>query len=445
MNTLQLGEFRLSWDVLSFKRSSHMSKQLHKRRTTEQVVDIINKYQNKEIKAKEAAAYLAIGRTRFYQLVNHYEKEGSDFSIDYDRTIPSRRITPAIEKNIRRELTRDKKLIDNPDVPLRRYNYSYVRDQLSDKYDQLVSVDTIIRRAKKWDFYQGKPPRKKHDRQVLTNYSGELIQHDSSHHKFAPLMNSKLYLITSIDDFSRALLYADFWERETSWNHIQAARQVILAYGLPLRWYADQHSIFRYVKSRDKHSPWREFQKFTDDVDPQYKQVLKEAGTELIPALSPQAKGKIERPYGWLQDRVVRTCMREGVKDLTGAKEVLKDETYQYNWKRIHSTTGEVPMTRYQDAIREKQSLWRKFKFQDPHTDAKDIFCLRTTRIVDPYRRVSINKLKLNVPGVPPRQEVELRLSPDVPRKIVEVRFWFKGHCTGRQTVKLQELPIVHF
>jgi transposase len=422
-----------------------MAQQLHKRRTTEQVVDIINKYQNKEIKAKEAIAYLEVGRTRFYQLVTNYEEEGSSFAIDYDRTTPTRRIDPAVEKNIKHELTTEKKLIDNHDVPIRRYNFSYVRDELERKHNQKVSVSTVIRRAKQWDFYLGKPPKKTHDREVITNYTGELIQHDSSHHKFAPLMNSKLYLITSLDDYSRALLYSDFWERETSWNHIQAAQQVILEYGVPLKWYADQHSIFRYVKSRDKQSPWREFTKFTDDVDPQYKQVLKEAGTELIYALSPQAKGKIERPYGWLQDRVVRTCMREGIKDLSGAKEVLKNEVYQYNWKRIHSTTGEVPMQRYQDAIREKQSMWRQFEIKDPHTDVHDVFCLRAKRTVDPYRNISINNLKLSVPGVPPRQEVELRLSPDVSKKIVEVRFWFKNHCVGRQTVKLQELPIVQF
>lgn len=423
-----------------------MNQQLHKRHTTEQVADIIDKYQNKEIKAKEAAAYLGVGRTRFYQLVADRVDQGSHFSIEYDRTKPSRRIDPAIEKNIKRELVWEKKhLIDNPEVPVRRFNYTYLRDQLKSKYDQTVSVPTIISRAKEWGFYQGKPPKKTHDREVVTNYTGELIQHDSSHHKFAPLMDNKLYLITSLDDFSRSLLYADFWERETAWNHIQAARQVVLEYGLPHRWYADQHAIFRYVKSRDKQSPWREFNQFTDDVDPQYKQVLKEAGTELIYALSPQAKGKIERPYGWLQDRVVRTCMREGVRTINDAREVLKDEVYQYNWKRIHSTTGEIPMTRYQDAVRERQSLWRKFVIKDPYTDAQDIFCLRTTRIVDPYRRVSIKTLKLSVPGVPPRQEVELRMSPDVQRQTVEVRFWFKNHCVGRQTIKLQELPIVQF
>lgn len=265
------------------------------------------------------------------------------------------------------------------------------------------------------------------------------------HHLFAPLMANKLYLITSLDDFSRALLYADFWEKETTWNHIQAAEQVVLEHGVPYQWYADQHAIFRYVKSRDKQSPWREFQKFTDDVDPQYKQVLKEAGTELIYALSPQAKGKVERPYQWIQDRVVRTCMREKITCPDDAREVLQALVYQYNWSWRHSTTGEIPMERFQDAIREKKSLWRPFKIKPPYSDSRDIFCLRTKRIVDSYRQISIGKLKLNVPGVPSRQEVGLRLTPDFGKGVIHIRFWFKGFCTGRTTVQIQELPLVRF
>ena len=51
-----------------------------------------------------------------------------------------------------------------------------------------------------------KPKRKAHDREVITNYPGELIQHDSSHHQFAPYAAKKWYLITSIDDYSRLIL-----------------------------------------------------------------------------------------------------------------------------------------------------------------------------------------------------------------------------------------------
>jgi len=61
----------------------------------------------------------------------------------------------------------------------------------------------------------------------------------------------KWYLITSLDDYSRAILYADLWERETTWQHIMAAQSLVLHYGLPLKFYVDQLRVFRYVKSRD--------------------------------------------------------------------------------------------------------------------------------------------------------------------------------------------------
>ncbi|MDZ7837655.1 MAG: hypothetical protein U5N58_06705 [Actinomycetota bacterium] len=95
-----------------------------------------------------------------------------------------------------KELKIEKKLISNPQVPLRSYNYSYIKDRLASKYGQKVSTPTIINRAKKAGYYLKKSKRKAHDREVLTNYVGELIQHDSSHHKFSPYAESKWYLIT---------------------------------------------------------------------------------------------------------------------------------------------------------------------------------------------------------------------------------------------------------
>lgn len=420
--------------------------QLHKRLTDEQVRDILARHERGELSAKETRHYLGVGRTRFYQLVHKRADEGDKLSLAYRRTKPTRSITIAAEEKIKQELLLEKtKIVDNPDVPTDSYNYSYVAKQLRDKYGLVVSVPTIINRAKEHGCWKGKRPKKTHEREVITNYTGELIQHDASHHLFAPDGGSKWCLTTSLDDYSRALLYADFWERETTWNHIQAAQSLVLGYGAPLKFYVDQLRVFRYVKNRDTNSPWRQFQKFTDDVDPQWKQVMKDCGIEPVYALSPQAKGKIERPYRWLQDHLVRTCVREGVTSINEGREVLRQEVNDYNWKRIHSTTREIPMRRFEAALADKKSLWRPFEFKPPFERASDIFCLRTTRIVDSYRCVSLNRLKLKVPYVLPRQEVELRLSPDYQKGVTQIRFWFKGCCVGQQIVKNQELPIVHF
>ena len=62
-----------------------------------------------------------------------------------------------------------------------------------------------------------------------------------------------------------------------------------LKYGLAYSYYVDCHSIFRFVQGRD--SFWRKHIKVTDDVDPQFKQMLSELGIKIIYALSAQAKG----------------------------------------------------------------------------------------------------------------------------------------------------------
>lgn len=424
-----------------------MSKQqLHKRLTLDQVKNIFAKYQSGELRAKDAINYLEISRSRFYVLYNEYESDPTRFSIEYSRKTVNRKISNKAEKQIIKELKIEKeKIIDNPNVPTKRYNYSYIKNILQNEHGIKVSVPTIIKRAKDKGYYKKKPKRKTHDHEVITNYTGELLQHDSSRHLFAPDSKVKWSLITTIDDYSRKILFADFYEKERTWWHILALQSVILKHGVPLKYYPDQHSTFRYIKNRDKHSPWKNFTKFTDDIDPQWKQVLLDCKSSVTYALSPQAKGKVERPYQWMQDHIVRTCVREGVTGIDDGKKILQKEVGDYNSKRVHSTTKEIPDIRFRSAIKNNQTMFREFKLEPPFESVKDVFCLRAKRTVDSYRRVSIKGTSLKVPGVMPRQDVELRMTPDFKNNLVEVRFWHKGHLTGFQKVKITDLPIVQF
>jgi len=162
---------------------------------------------------------------------------------------------------------------------------NYIRDRVRDHYHQKVPVPTIVKRAKEYNLYLSRPKRNAHNREVLTNYVGELIQHDSSEHKWAPYAGVKWHLITSLDDHSRLFLHAYFIERETSCDQIQALEKVVLRYGVPYEYYTDSHSIFRFVQGQD--SIWRKHYLVTDDIDPQWKQVLQECRIELQYALSP--------------------------------------------------------------------------------------------------------------------------------------------------------------
>jgi hypothetical protein len=262
-------------------------------------------------------------------------------------------------------LLRERDLVEDRRLPISGYNYSALRDRLR-KNNINVSVTTVIRRAKSMDCYKPHRKGKAHDREVLTASIGALVQHDASLHLWSPYAQEKWTLITSIDDFSRKLLFADFFPQETTWTHIQAAQALMQAYGIPLRYYVDSLRVFRFVQGRD--SIWRKHVLQTDDVDSQWRQMMRLLGVDVSYALSPQAKGKIERPYRWLQDRIVRTCALEKLTTIEEVRTVLKEEVNRYNNHQVHSTTGEIPSIRFEKAREEGNSLFRPFVLPKPYT-----------------------------------------------------------------------------
>lgn len=419
-----------------------MEKHLHKRVDDEFVKSIFQKYLFKNLSVNQVLDILKIARSRFFDLLKKFKDDPENFSLEYKRKT-KKRISLKLETIIIDELKKEKKLIEDIEIPIRNYNYSYIKDQIFKNYQLKVSAPTIINRAKEHNLYKAKKIRKRHDREVLTNYPGELIQHDSSIHKFSPYADNKWYLITSIDDYSRYMLYAHLLEKETSWAHILSLESVILKYGIPLSYYVDSHSIFRFVQGRD--SFWREHKKITDESSPQWKKVLEDLNIKVTYALSPQAKGKIERPYQWLQDRLVRTCARENIKSIEEARKILAYEINRYNNRQVHSTTKEIPVIRLNKALSSNKTFFREFKIPRPFESTKDIFCLRESRSVDAYHKISLNNIVFKINGVPLRERVEMRIVPNEKTGISELRFWYKNKLVDVQRAKNSDINIVQF
>lgn len=217
-----------------------------------------------------------------------------------------------------------------------------------------------------------------------------------------------------------------------------AAKTVAMGFGCPLKYYVDNHSIFRFIEKRD--TIWQKAHAKEEDAIIQWKEVLKDLGIEVIYALSPAAKGKVERPYRWLQDHLVRTCVRDGIKTIEQAREVLFWEISQYRYRRVHSTTGGIPSLRFERALQEKRSLFRRFVIPKPFQTSDDIFCYRFKRIVDAYRRISFNTLSLGIHGVPIREEVELRMSFNLKTGMSLIRFWYRGKLVDQKEVKTEDM-----
>ena len=414
---------------------------LHKRFTAEQVKVLLKAYCQGTVDRSAIEETLGINRSRFFALLKRYRLNPDQFSIVYQRKTPPR-LPVWVEEQIEKELMLEKELIDDPTLPITTYNYSAVRDRLA-KWGIIVALSTIIDRAKGLGCYRPHPRKKAHDREVVTTAIGALIQHDASHHRWSPYAPERWVLITSLDDFSRKLLYAGLFEQETTWVHLKAAQALMEAYGIPVRYYVDSLRVFRFVQSRD--SFWRRHVLQTDEADPQWRQVMRIVGVGVTYALSPQAKDKVERAYRWLQDRIVRTCAIEKLVTIDEVRAVLKEEVDRYNNHQVHSTTGEIPSIRFEKARKEENSLFRPFAVPKPYTSPKDIFCLREKRMVNGYRRISLFNHEIAVPHVPLREEVEVHLVPDIARDALEVRIWWENQMVQSVTYPLKEFPKVHF
>lgn len=415
--------------------------QLHKRFTTDQVKTVLQGYERGDLREAEVLSALEIKRATFYKMLHRYRGDPVAFTLAAERK-GHKQVGPRAEQRIKQALLEDRRLIQDPELPVWTYNYSALRDRLR-REGVTVSVPTIIRRAKAYGCYEARKPHPHHDREVVTTAVGTLLQHDASLHRWSPFAPEKWSLITTLDDFSRMLLYADFVRAESTWAHIVAARQVMEIYGVPLQYYVDSLRVFRFVDHGV--SVWRESHVTTDEVNPQWKQCVTAAGAKVIYALSPQAKGKVERPYRWLQDRIVRTCALEKLSRLEDVRGVLRDEVTRYNTHQVHSTTKEIPHRRFERAKQGGQSLFRPFAVPAPFTHRDDVFCLRETRQTSGYRRISLWGQEIAVPKVNPFEPVQIHLIPDATRRAVGVRIWHAKRLVLTTTYPAAVFPKVHF
>ena len=80
-----------------------------------------------------------------------------------------------------------------------------------------------------------------------------------------------------------------------------------------------------------------------------------------------------------------------------------------------------------------------------PNQSLKDIFCLRMKRSVDSYRKISLQGLSIQLPKVPPHEEVEIHLVPNRKQQTVEVRIWWREQLVFMNLYQRLQFPKVHF
>lgn len=152
--------------------------------------------------------------------------------------------------------------------------------------------------------------------------AGMMLLWDASKHAWLEERGPMLSLIGAIDDATGALMPgARFYEQECGLGYLRVLYETVRTHGVPQCIYMDQHGIFR---RNDAH--WTVTEELRGEQDPtQIGRALKELGIEAIYANSPQAKGRVERMWSTLQDRLTSELRLRKARTLEHANRVLAE------------------------------------------------------------------------------------------------------------------------
>ena len=189
--------------------------------------------------------------------------------------------------------------------------------------DGLTVCVTTLRRwltvAGLWKPRRGGPRHRKW--RERKPHFGEMVQVDGSLHDWFEGRRGKASLIVMIDDATN-WMFARFFEEETTAGVMETFWRYVLQYGLPQSLYVDRDSIYEVNRDATVDENLKETGPLT-----QFARALRQLDVTLILAHSPQAKGRVERRHGVLQDRLVKALRRRRISSLVAANDFL-DQTF---------------------------------------------------------------------------------------------------------------------
>jgi DNA-binding Lrp family transcriptional regulator len=262
---------------------------------------------------KQGGEQLGVTERWVRELVARMRKEGDGGILHRLRGRASNR---KIEEKRRREAVQLVKAKYGDFGPTLAWEYLGQREGIG------VSKET----RRQWLIAEGVWRRKKrrveevHEWRPRRSCRGELVQWDTSEHDWLEGRGEKLYLIAMIDDAS-SRLQARLAPHDSTEENLRVLKSYLEQWGRPLAFYTDKAGLFQVNRPAS-----REEELAGEEARTQIGRALEELGIEWIAAHSPQAKGRIERCFGTLQDRLVKGLRVAGASTLQGANAYLEGE-----------------------------------------------------------------------------------------------------------------------
>jgi len=348
------------------------------------ILDIIQKLFLKKISFETALQVLNVSERTIFRYLKKYEVLGVSFLIHGNsRKIPANKTSAAdIEKA--KELMKDKYF---------DFNLTHAMEKLNQDEGLKINRETFRKICHEINLVKKAKRRRKTVRKLRTRtaQAGVFLQMDGSPHRW--FNNEVSCLIGAIDDANNENYYSEFFESETTVGCLKVLRKIIEKKGLFSILYVDRAGIFGGPK-RVHFS--------------QVKRALEELGIKIIFANSAEAKGRIERHWQTLQDRMVPEMRVRKIRSFEAANDYLQNQFLPNEYNKVFKV---VPA--------DIEPGWKKLP---DSINLDEIFCLKHARSVKSDHTFSYNgvvyRIKSDLKYSIQNQKVEVRIYLDETQKV---------------------------
>lgn len=280
-------------------------------------LSVMKQIDKKILNLRKASEELGVSLRQAKRIRKRYIAEGEEGLISRHRgKISANRIDPKLKKEIIEILQK---------VEYAGFGPTFAKEKLAQRHGYHLSDETL----RKWMIEEGlwkakaQKMRKVYQRRTRRGRFGELLQGDGSRHAWFENRGEVCSMVIFVDDATSRLTAGRFVEAETTEAYQIILEEHLNRYGRPLGLYVDKHSIFRTSRENS----------LAKETETHFGRVLRELDIELICAHSPQAKGRVERANGVLQDRLIKEMRLLNISTLEEANQFLPKFIEEYNRK----------------------------------------------------------------------------------------------------------------
>ncbi len=266
------------------------------------------------IKVSDASTLMCLGQRQVYRLAKAFARGGPEALVSRRRSRPSNRSYPAALRS---------EVLGIIQARYPDFGPTFAAEKLAELHGIHLARETLRQWMMSDGLWRDRRARLKpvHQPRYRRDCVGELIQIDGSDHCWFETPGPRCTLLVYIDDATSRLMHLQFVESESTFDYFAATRAYLDRHGKPVAFYSDKHGVFR-VNKKDTAS---------GDGMTQFGRALHALNIDIICANSSQAKGRVERANGTLQDRLVKEMRLAGIDTIEAGNAFLPAFMEQYN------------------------------------------------------------------------------------------------------------------